>query len=430
MATENLINDYFVTLSSSATSSAGSLLVSTAASVSGGFRILIDSELMLVTSGGTTPYWSVTRAIEGTTASPHNAGAAIHVVMTAGGILNLLATSVGLIQPQGLWSNATTYAQYTIVYWQGSAYISAVAANYNNQPDTSPSYWTLFLRAPTSKGTWSSAVTYQYNDIVIYNSTSYLSIVTSNYNNQPDVSPTYWQLLAIPLSTNPTGVGTYASIPNVGAAGQSYQCTDSPYTAIYNGSVWQYFAYGSLVTPPPLVSSLTWGNQGGATGVSTGELVMTAPTSSGDNLRCLFKSSYPTTPYTFTVGVQTNWPSANYFTSGIIVSDGTKYVVCGPIFSGTWQCWVGNYSSVTTNVGIAGIVGVTGWGNTMYLTVNDTGTNLTYWVSTNPYDLQRIQIYSASRTAYLGTPTKVGVFLDVNNTSYGAAAQFFHWTGI
>lgn len=53
-------------------------------------------------------------------------------------------------------------------------------------------------------GTWNSGITYQTNDIVSYNFTSYAAIQSST-NQQPDVSPSYWQFLGIG-TTGPTGI--------------------------------------------------------------------------------------------------------------------------------------------------------------------------------------------------------------------------------
>lgn len=84
---ESYINGYSVTVGSGGIdNSSTSLPVSSAASIASGFRILIGSELMLVTAGGTTTTWTVTRGIEGTTAAAHSATETINVVLTAGAL--------------------------------------------------------------------------------------------------------------------------------------------------------------------------------------------------------------------------------------------------------------------------------------------------------------------------------------------------------
>ena len=60
MATENYCNTFPCTLMTSITTGT-TLLASQATPIDGGFRILIDYELMLVTSGGLTTTWTITR---------------------------------------------------------------------------------------------------------------------------------------------------------------------------------------------------------------------------------------------------------------------------------------------------------------------------------------------------------------------------------
>lgn len=56
------------------------------------FRIRVDAELMLVTSGGTgSTTWTVTRGIEGTLAAAHPASSKVTHVLTAGGLKQFLA---------------------------------------------------------------------------------------------------------------------------------------------------------------------------------------------------------------------------------------------------------------------------------------------------------------------------------------------------
>jgi hypothetical protein len=84
---ENYINGYSVVVDTGGIDNvSGTLNVTAVAAVSGGFRILVESEKMLVTSGGTTTAWSVTRGIEGTTAASHPANTVIYVIITAGSL--------------------------------------------------------------------------------------------------------------------------------------------------------------------------------------------------------------------------------------------------------------------------------------------------------------------------------------------------------
>ena len=167
---------------------------------------------------------------------------------------------------QGAWSVEGTYAIGDAVSYNGSTYLSLVPSNADNQPDTSPSMWALLaqrgdaglagaegpqgiqglmgLMGPqgpigatgaqgpagaqgpigltgsqgsagaagtpgeagaigpagpagmTFQGVWSVEGTYAIGDAVTYNGSTYLSLVASNVDNQPDTSPSMWALLA------------------------------------------------------------------------------------------------------------------------------------------------------------------------------------------------------------------------------------------
>src|ERR1035437_33042 len=55
------------------------------------------------------------------------------------------------------------------------------------------------------RGAYSSSATYASIDAVSYNGSSYVSTQNGNIGNQPDASPSFWQLLAQVGSTGPTG---------------------------------------------------------------------------------------------------------------------------------------------------------------------------------------------------------------------------------
>ena len=93
MALEQFANNAQTTLNGAITAGATSLTVQSAAGFPSSplFRIVIDSELMLVTAvSGTT--WTVTRGIEGTTAASHSSGATVIQMVTAGAVTNLGAS--------------------------------------------------------------------------------------------------------------------------------------------------------------------------------------------------------------------------------------------------------------------------------------------------------------------------------------------------
>lgn len=92
---ELFADDAYTTLASDITSGSTTLSVHDAANfpTEGNFRIRIGNELMLVTSvSGTT--FTVTRAIESTTASSHEEGSLVVAIVTAGGMEQFLKDNI------------------------------------------------------------------------------------------------------------------------------------------------------------------------------------------------------------------------------------------------------------------------------------------------------------------------------------------------
>jgi hypothetical protein len=54
---------------------------------------------------------------------------------------------------QGPWNNVTTYAETDTVSFAGSSYISLQGSNLNQQPDTSPAFWSLLAQAGATGAT-------------------------------------------------------------------------------------------------------------------------------------------------------------------------------------------------------------------------------------------------------------------------------------
>lgn len=91
MPNEAFQNNFQTLLTSAITTTTGtSASVAAAFAAAGQYRILIDSEFMIVTVGANTTTWTVTRGAEGTTAAIHESGTVVTHVLTAGGLLNIV----------------------------------------------------------------------------------------------------------------------------------------------------------------------------------------------------------------------------------------------------------------------------------------------------------------------------------------------------
>ena len=143
----------------------------------------------------------------------------------------------GAIQYQGTYSSTTNYALGDIVQWSGSSWVSLQASNAGNTPGLVPGEWGLLasvgatgavgatgspgatgpqgpegfgqqgaagstgatgatgaqgLAGLAYQGTYSSTTNYNLGDVVIFQGSSYASLVTFNVGQTPGLSPTYW----------------------------------------------------------------------------------------------------------------------------------------------------------------------------------------------------------------------------------------------
>lgn len=79
------INNFTAKLTSDVAAGDTTIDVDTAASKSSGFRLVVNGEYMIVTAGGDTTTWTVTRGVEdGDAATSHSSGDTVAVVPTAG----------------------------------------------------------------------------------------------------------------------------------------------------------------------------------------------------------------------------------------------------------------------------------------------------------------------------------------------------------
>jgi hypothetical protein len=136
---ESLSNNAVTSLTASITAGATTLTVASNSAFpqSGQFRIVIDSEVLIVTSGYGGLTWTVTRAAESTTGASHANNATVSHVFTAGNILNL--------GPSG---------SFTSIVTAGAASAQTVAANANANSIVSARFLGLVPIAGPAAGTW------------------------------------------------------------------------------------------------------------------------------------------------------------------------------------------------------------------------------------------------------------------------------------
>ena len=192
---------------------------------------------------------------------------------------------------------------------------------------------------------------------------------------------------------------------------------------------------------PPVLSSLTWGNQGSATASYNGggALRMASPgvTGVGANVVALYKST-PATPWTLTIGVVpgdgANSDHGNE--AGLFLRESSTGKILGVWVgtnsSGAAPIIIGDrYSSYTTFVTQA-IGSYNVWPSPVaWLQAKDDGTNITISVSIDGQTFK--QIYQESVTAsFTSGPNQAGVGISTSTsaTSVTTDGLFVYWSGI
>lgn len=95
-----------------------------------------------------------------------------------------------------VWDSTKTYSQNALVTYGNVNYISLVNSNTNNEPDTSPTDWQVYLQSTSLQitfPTFNSGTTYGQGAIVVgSDSRYYLSVVSGNVGNDPTTTSGFW----------------------------------------------------------------------------------------------------------------------------------------------------------------------------------------------------------------------------------------------
>ena len=209
----------------------------------------------------------------------------------------------------GNYSSATNYALHDAVSYNGSTYISLIAGNAGNTPSQSPAQWAVLAAqgipgavGPTGAqgpagtqgatgatgpigpqgppvsftGGWLAGRSYVIGDAASYAGGSYIALV-ANTGRQPDLSPTYWGVLAKPGTAGASGAtGAQGPQGAQGPAGVNYKGAWSASTGylandavFYGGSTYLALATNQGIQPdaaPAAWALLAQGGNAGATG--------------------------------------------------------------------------------------------------------------------------------------------------------------------
>ncbi len=188
---------------------------------------------------------------------------------------------------KGVWNGSTAYVKDDIVTARGSAWIAKKANTGRVPGSTTPNnaqYWQLFARGFNPLGAWSSAITYQPDDVVTFNGQTFRAKRTKAAS-QPAANA-FWELFAAKGAAGPnTGIpdGT-SNAPGISFAGDSNTGIYQPETgkiAIVAGGL--HFLH-NLGTANTGVGLNALGNNGaGALNTAVGSSALGSNTSGNDN---------------------------------------------------------------------------------------------------------------------------------------------------
>jgi len=156
---------------------------------------------------------------------------------------------------QGVWASATNYGANAAVSYGGASYVSLVANNFGQTPGLSPASWSLLAASGTAgavgatgvtgaqgstgargasgasglagatgatgavgmnfRGAWAQGINYAVNDAVTFAGSTYLAS-NAGSNQEPDVTPQTWAVIAQSGGAGPTGAAGVAATVSVG----------------------------------------------------------------------------------------------------------------------------------------------------------------------------------------------------------------------
>ncbi len=199
---------------------------------------------------------------------------------------------------QGAYAAGVVYALHDVVTFGGSSYVSLTAGNQANTPGVT-SQWAVLAQGGTGgsgggvgvayQGSYASTANYGLNDIVTFQGSSYISLISANHGNAPNTSPGQWGVMALsavgaqgpqgvagatgpPGLTGPAGptgapgpTGATGAVGAPGLPGLVYQGNYASAANYALGDVvfWQGASYASLLNGnhgnTPSASPLQWG---------------------------------------------------------------------------------------------------------------------------------------------------------------------------
>jgi hypothetical protein len=242
---------------------------------------------------------------------------------------------------------------------------------------------------------------------------------------------------AMPASTVVSGA--FATRPAAGWNGRLFLPTDGYSLQRDSGSAFARFGPLFPLTDPT-IPAFAFTNQGGATMSTTnGAVLLTAPSSSTDQLRIL-DVALPTPPYTVTAGLLPTVLFANFLAAGMCLRDSsgggviTFDVVARTAFLGSGLSmavskWTSPSAFSAEFVLIASPQPASPYmaSGLLWLQIHDDNTNWTFNASNDGVNF--VTLFSVARNTFI-TPTRIGIYANSNGGGTVTAPVYLnmlHW---
>lgn len=204
--------------------------------------------------------------------------------------------------------------------------------------------------------------------------------------------------------------------------------TDSPYTALWNGSAWEYW-YQGFKCSVPVNGDFAWVNQGTSTVTAAGKSVLLeGEIYSGANLR-LRKKSLASLPVTYTVGFEMAAPHLNNYTLlGLLLRESASSKIVTFAVNGNGGLMGTSFSSESGSPVDLWYLNLSGsmTPGRVFLRWTIDSTNRTAYISVDGRNFVQVQ-QELKNSSFTTAPDEIGFFVNPNNPYMRIQMHLFHW---
>ena len=171
------------------------------------------------------------------------------------------------------------------------------------------------------------------------------------------------------------------------------------------------------LTDPIAGNFSTWFNQGTSSLVDhTGAISLITPgAGSGQNMHAIGQTA-PATPWTIAARILPQAMAKNYHSAGVFVGDNSSGRLLTCTFDADNTIQPAEWTTGTSFNGGAGDTAPAGWA-WPWFKITDNASVITFSISQSGLASTWVELYSASRTAWLSTPDRVGICAQDRNTA-------------